>query len=64
MGGPLTGTTTNPIEHKEMKSGWHTHHCPKCEKDKICYQMTHCTRPDEIICMDCELKEVMKKGEK
>lgn len=47
-----------------MKSGFHTHYCPKCKRGKICYQITHCERPDESICLDCDLKESMKKGEK
>lgn len=47
-----------------MKSGFHTHHCPKCGLDKICYQITHCQRPDIVMCMECERLEQFKKGEK
>jgi hypothetical protein len=37
-----------------MQSGLHNHYCPKCKSDKDCPQITHCRRPAESLCMECE----------
>jgi hypothetical protein len=38
----------------EFKPANHSHFCPKCKKHKYCGQITHCRKPDESVCMDCQ----------
>jgi len=37
-----------------MKSGFHKHRCPRCGISDVCAQITHCKRPYESVCVDCE----------
>jgi len=41
-----------------MLSGIHTHFFPVCKKYKYCAQITHCKKPTESVCLDCDLKEI------
>jgi len=43
-----------------MKSGNHAHKCMRCKHDKACAQITHCRRPDEFICEDCEAEHTRR----
>jgi hypothetical protein len=41
-------------EVMEFKPSNHSHFCPRCKAHKYCPQITHCKRPDESVCMDCQ----------
>jgi len=37
-----------------MISGNHHHYCKKCDKFWFCMQITHCKKPLDSICLDCD----------
>jgi len=43
----------------KMKSGPHTHFCPKCKQHKECPILTHCRRAHDSVCMDCEYDDAL-----
>lgn len=35
-----------------MISGLHEHQCPKCGKEYVCPQVTHCRKPAHALCWE------------
>jgi len=42
-----------------MPNGFHSHYCPRCEKEKDCAQITHCRREPTSLCADCVYDDVV-----
>jgi hypothetical protein len=45
-----------------MRSGRHTHRCPKCGGNKECPLITHCRRKEESYCSECLAEIANPKG--
>lgn len=47
-----------------MKNGFHSHYCPRCQKDKECAKVTHCRKPDPSLCADCAYEDYVANEQK
>lgn len=44
-----------------MNNGIHSHYCPRCQCDKPCPAVTHCSLPEVYICFESHSRELVEE---
>lgn len=44
-----------------MTSGFHSHYCPRCKKQKVCVFITHCQKDPTVLCADCAYDDYVEE---